>query len=368
MIRIFVALALAAPAVATSKLNAVALRSDASFAAVTTSKGGFGSSECPCVGFDDVEGTTVVAIGESKMDYPLMLGGSCQAWDNDRHPSCKKGEKPGLGEGWCAQQWCYVDPCNCNIPVAPKVSSYMPDATYQAKPIYYSYATCGGKDSWTAEHHKEACVNQKSLESCTKLDKCAWSGSKCLGKEVLGQCSQKLHGFTWGMGNCRCIGIDDREGAFQVQIGKDKKMDYPSELGGTCQAWDDQRHPDCLKPDSPKWCRQKWCYVDPCSCALSVPPKTSSYVPDGKYKGRPIYYSYATCGSVDVWTSEHHKESCVNQKSEKACSKLEKCGWTGKECLGKDLLEVCGDRATPTKSGAWVPSAFFVSAILALSQ
>jgi len=352
--------------------RAVALRS------TTLSQDGFGSSKCPCIGFDNVDGTTVVQIDEkTKHDYPLELGGSCKAWDDNRHPTgCQKGQTPGKGNGWCAQQWCYVDPCNCNIPVPPKVSAYLPKATYQNKPVYYSYATCGGKDTWTSEHHKAACVNQKSAGDCAKLDKCGWSGSECLGKEVLGQCSQKMHGFSWGMGNCRCIGIDDREGSLQALIAKDKTMKYPAETGGTCEAWDANRHPDCLKGDAPKWCKQAWCYVDPCSCKLSVPPKTSAYVPEGKYKGRPIYYSYATCGSVDHWTAENHKASCVNQKSEEACGKLKKCGWTGKECLGKDLMEVCEGSSSASapedkktvKAGAWVSSVSLVFVSLCLSQ
>merc|ERR1719158_1653848 len=159
-------LALATPALASIKSTSRAVPLRTTSGAAT----GFGASACPCVGFDKVDGTTVVTIAkDSNMEYPLELGGTCK------------------GNGWCAQSWCYVDPCNCNIPVPPKVSAYMPKGTYQAKPIYYSYATCGGKDEWTATQHESACVNQKTAGDCGKLDKCAWSGSRCLGKEVLGQ-------------------------------------------------------------------------------------------------------------------------------------------------------------------------------------
>jgi len=339
------------------RTKAVALRAVMNRTGAT----GFGTSACPCVGFDKVEGTTVASMGKGKtVEYPLEMGGSCTAWDDNTHPSCKKGGDPGKGNGWCAQPWCYVDPCNCNIPVPPKVSSYMPDATYQAKPVYYSYATCGGKDEWTGKHHKSACVNQKSSGDCAALSKCAWTGDKCLGKEVVGQCTQKLHGFTWGMGNCRCIGIDDREGVMTAVIGKDKTTAYPSETGGTCAAWDSDRHPDCMKADAPSWCKKAWCYVDPCSCSVNVPPTVAGYVPDGLYQGRPIYYSYDTCGSTDDYTAGFHKTACKNQKSEKDCTKLKKCGWTGKECLGKDLVEVCTREPAPEpkseKAGSWVPS------------
>lgn len=361
-------LALATPALASIKSTsrAVALRTTSGAAT------GFGASACPCVGFDKVDGTTIVTIAkDSNMEYPLELGGTCQAWDDDRHPSCKKGEEPGKGKGWCAQSWCYVDPCNCNIPVPPKVSAYMPAATYQAKPVYYSYATCGGKDTWTSENHKEACVNQKNFADCTKNDKCGWNGKVCMGKEVLGQCSQKLHGFTWGMGNCRCIGVDGRDGVLNAVIAKDKKAPYPAETGGTCHSWDDQTHPDCKKPDAPKWCRQQWCYVDPCSCSLNTPPVVAGYVPDGLYQGRPIYFSYETCGSVDTYTADFHKEACKNQKTKSDCGKLDKCGWTGEKCLGKDLVEVCTRKDSghygSDKSGSWASSASLV-ALFIISQ
>lgn len=358
---IFLALVTLASASLRVRSKAVALR--------TSSTAGFGSLACPCVGFDGVDGTTIVTISKDKtVEYPLELGGTCQAWDDNRYPgSCQKGGKPGPGKGWCAQKWCYVDPCNCNIPVPPKVSAYLPKGTYQAKPIYYSYATCGGKDEWTAGHHESACVNQKTAADCGKLDKCGWSGSKCLGKEVLGQCSQKLHGFTWGMGNCRCIGVDGRDGVMQAVIGKGQVEPYPAETGGTCAAWDAGRHPDCMKADAPKWCNQAWCYVDPCSCQINTPPVVASYAPDGEYQGRPIYFSYETCGSVDTYTAGFHKTACKNQKSEKDCTKLKKCGWTGKECLGKDLVEVCTRETAPkepVKSGSWVASVSLVTLFL----
>merc|ERR1719428_2790421 len=96
--------------------RAVALRTSSAVAS-------FGEGSCPCVGFDKVDGTSIVTISGKSEEYPLELGGSCQAWDDKRHPSCKKGGDPGKGKGWCAQKWCYVDPCNCNIPVEPKISA-----------------------------------------------------------------------------------------------------------------------------------------------------------------------------------------------------------------------------------------------------
>jgi len=357
--------------VAGSELQPLALAHDSKASGVT-----YGNPKCPCVGFDNVNGVTKVAIDrDTQADYPADLGARCDAWDNDRHPhSCvEEDQKPGAGKGWCAQQWCYVDPCNCDIPVLPKTSAYLPDSTFQGKPVYYSYATCGGEDLWTKENHKDACVNQDSEKTCWALEKCAWDGSKCGGKEVNSQCNKKLHGFTWGMASCRCVGIDNQPGSLDVDIGDGKMVAYPADVGATCQTWDHKRHPECKKPagERPLWCLDKWCYVDPCSCNHAVPPKTSAYLPDAKYQGKPVYYSYATCGSTDQWTTENHKMSCVNQDSEKACEQLkDKCAWTGKECLGKELVDLChapSDRHVE-RAGAWMaaPMLAFLSMLFPL--
>jgi len=129
----------------------------------------YGSSKCPCVGIDEVGGTTEVTAGGQKVDYPADLGARCQAWDEKRAPGDCTGANPA---SWCSKQWCYVDPCNCDIPDIPKISAYLPDAKYQGKPVYYSYETCGAKDEYTTKNHKEACVNQPSKDVCNGKPKC----------------------------------------------------------------------------------------------------------------------------------------------------------------------------------------------------
>merc|ERR1719386_331750 len=104
-------------------------------------------------------------------------------------------------------------------------------------------------------------------------------------------------------------------------------------FGAKCGAWDAGRHPDCTKPNPPNWCAKKWCYVSPCGCKLEIPPKLSIYMPHVSYQGKPLYYSYATCGEEDTFTGEKSPTACVNQKTEVACTGLSKCAWTGKECL-----------------------------------
>lgn len=261
--------------------------------------GDYGSSKCPCIGFDNLDGETEVTIKKGeKTSYPADLGGSCDAWDDEQHPDCDKDAKDA--PSWCKQEWCYVDPKNCHLDVLPKKSAYLPKAKFQGLPVHFSYATCGGKDTW----------------------------------------SQAVP--EYGTSGCRCIGIDNSPGTTMVKIGEGKRMRYPAEVGGECKAWDEDRHPDCQGDDAPSWCKSNWCFVDPCSCDHAVPPKLSVYLADATFQGRPIYYSYATCGAKDTWTSSENKAACVNQATSKACGEMEKCAWDGKRCLGKDLVKVCG--------------------------
>lgn len=157
-------------------------------------------------------------------------------------------------------------------------------------------------------------------------------------------CAVQVDSDKWGQEDCRCVGFAPQEGTMKVNIDG-KQVDFPADTGGQCKAWEQNNHPDCNATSPPAWCSQAWCYVDPCKCKTAVPPKTSSYVPDANYQGRPVFYSYATCGTIDSFTSSNNKEACVNQEDKKACAKLSKCAWKmdkiGGSCLGKELVEVC---------------------------
>ena len=73
------------------------------------------------------------------------------------------------------------------------------------------------------------------------------------------------------------------------------------------ESWDAKRHPDCAGDKPAGWCKQEWCYVDPCECDLDVPPKTSSYLPSGMVNGKPVYFSYATCGTSDSYSATNSR-------------------------------------------------------------
>jgi len=52
------------------------------------------------------------------------------------------------------------------------------------------------------------------------------------------------------------------------------------------------------------WCDDPWCYVDPCTCALSDVVKTE-YFP-----GVDIYYTYSNCGGVDTFSTNNIAADC----------------------------------------------------------
>jgi len=281
----------------------------------------FGNPKCPCVGLEGVNGDLTVYIGGNKTaSYPADAFASCAAWDADSHPGCQKDKD---GTSWCHQPWCLVDPCNCEIDIAPKkvTGGYWPDGDLQGMGGYwYSYATCGGKDGWADE------ASQKKMADAPK------------------ECNKTVDETKWGDMGCQCIGIAGRLGNVDVQISENVTASYPIDAGATCKAWDMEHHPDCQGLHPAPWCEQVWCYVDPCSCAIPVSPKVSSYMTDATWSGTPVYYSYDTCGGNDTYTKSQ-ENACVNQQSDEECGNQSRCAWDGQQCLGKELVKVCKNAA-----------------------
>jgi len=301
----------------------------------------YGKNSCRCVGMDNLKGYYATQLQFHHVQYSLETGSNCEAWDNGKHPECRGSVPPQ----WCKQEWCYVDPCSCDIDVLPKPTKS--GLQYKGSPAYWSYATCGGTDFYSQEDTK-ACVNQKSQPSCEKISDCAWDGTHCGGKEAIKTCKEeaKMDEAVHGQDDCRCVGFGGKEtGKGFLYINDTTMVPYSPNVGATCEAWESTTHPDCLKDgDKPAWCSQKWCFVDPCKCKANVPPKAvmeaNSHI---RFQGKTAYWSSATCGSKDSWTSEHKGDYCPPQKTEADCSKIKKCAWDAKQnvCLGKALVHIC---------------------------
>lgn len=88
------------------------------------------------------------------------------------------------------------------------------------------------------------------------------------------------------------------------------------DYGVGCRAHDvnSPRFPECSDKDSPcaknqnvlpatvgcdtSWCHRSWCYVDPLNCTLAH-RRGESFTPTRRY------WSYATCGDMDAFTSQN---------------------------------------------------------------
>merc|ERR1740138_164620 len=108
----------------------------------------------------------------------MDVGAQCEAWDNGRFKdACENSAQvPGQGNGWCAQRWCWVDPCNCDLPEPAIKSESFHYGKSQGRPMYYSYATCGSEDLGfvkDTESVSDPCFERETAESCTQVDECS---------------------------------------------------------------------------------------------------------------------------------------------------------------------------------------------------
>jgi hypothetical protein len=96
-------------------------------------------------------------------DYPANFGEYCGVYADPGHSSCydlttvpPTAKEVKDQADWCLRAWCYVDPCNCDASDATK-SDYFPGT------LFYSYATCGEKNTYTA---MESATNQVGNAAC----------------------------------------------------------------------------------------------------------------------------------------------------------------------------------------------------------
>lgn len=321
---------------------------------IATGPNKYGYSRCPCIGLDNIKGYTPVHIGDTWVNYPADMGAHCEAWDDGRHPTrcMNETQNPGKGRSWCGQAWCYVDPCNCDIPVAPLTSSYVHGSTSEGHPVHYSFATCGSKDTWSKEHNPESCTFQDTDDKCAELEHCTWDGRECRNHHFESMCGVN------GKAGCQCIGLSGRSGEMEVLVGVGATAKYPLDSGSHCAKWDLDRHPDCMSSsnyDIPNWCHEQWCFVDPNECNQHPRPRPAEGVPLARYRGEQVYVSYDTCSSRPSWSWHHHKYACQNQMSAEACMKIPKCGWlvskTMSECVCQE--EGCDDYSPERTASDW---------------
>ena len=69
---------------------------------------------------------------------------------------------------------------------------------------------------------------------------------------------------------------------------------YPQSYGISCAKHDYGVGKDCSAAAPPAWCSRPWCYVSTFNCSLEN-TRTVYFAPDD------LFYSYATCGSVNTF-------------------------------------------------------------------
>lgn len=304
----------------------------------------FGNRSCRCIAIDKVDGITNVNLKGIELTYPASMGAHCESWDSGNIPGiCDGGEEENP---WCKKAWCYVDPCECDIAIPPSKTWYFANASYHGRPLFFSHTTCAIHEKWNETVPEETCTHQQSEGACTSLENCAWSGTKCLGLDAAAACKSIPDFHSAGNASCPCVGIHGKTGRLTASI-LGHNVTYPGDLGGSCEGWDLGRYPGACDgansangSDPSGWCSQRWCYVDPCDCEIDTEPMPSTYFPAATHSGTRLHYSYATCGSVDMWTADFGN-ACVKQATEGACKADGNCTWTGKSCLGAGTAVNC---------------------------
>jgi hypothetical protein len=236
--------------------------------------------------------------GSETIEYPADMGAHCEAWDDNVISDCKEGETPGKGKDWCAQSWCYVDPCRCKGEMHKSLRMAAIGVNVRGVPLFYSYETCGSTDYWTSRFHAGSCAQAKEEMACYERDSCMWDKGACHSLEET-VCEIEADASEWGHHECRCVLPEEIEGTYKVQKGG-KSVEVEAGFGSTCGQWHAEAHGEasCKKsPNSTTHCDAMWCYVDQRDCADKFEPTVSSYLPDAKFGGHTIGYSYITCGS-----------------------------------------------------------------------
>jgi len=279
-----------------ARLNAV--KSGGVIAVDATSTAG--RSSCPCIGIEGLQGEVFVSLHNTSFKYPAEVGSKCAAWDNVNDAKDCSGDSKAP---WCAQKWCYVDPCKCDsaqMKSPPHPSHMLANSASRAMPLYYSYATCESEDVYTSTENTHACPKAKTEEACDE-EGCTWSDSEawgkvCLGMEAGGLCGESSHVEEWGAQDCPCVGFVGTNGTVQASVGNGAFATFPADVGSKCDAWDMARNPDCSGAKKVEGCDQKWCYVDATNCKAKK-HMASMYAGKAKTSGHQLHFSYDTCGS-----------------------------------------------------------------------
>jgi len=259
-------------------------------------------------------------------------------------------------QGWCKDKFCWVDPCACNRTDMQK-STWLDG--------YYSYSQCGKADSYS----QVTCDGPTTEAGCQAKVGCKWADSPCVpqtGAEAMASLRKTLKCPSTAVPtNCACaansepkvvcaaankvlwdgtvaLGNWTGRAATCIKVTPDKgpaddwskhNFTYPSNYANTCA--DAAKEPGSFhcttvanqthsfangagynsKWDSQTWCKDKFCWVDPCACNRMDISKSTWL--NG-------YYSYSQCGVKDSYSAKTCKAT-----TKTACAAAVGCKWKG---------------------------------------
>lgn len=154
-----------------------------------------GEAGCPCIaelpaGICDIDcsytwaynGKCVNATGLHEKGrnftlYPGNYGETCGVYDEPGSASCfdmtqsPPVELPASKQAdWCGRNWCYVNPCACELN-DPTISAYFTSSS-GSNDLYYSYATCGDLDTYTAGSDTGNTVGNAECKTAASVANC----------------------------------------------------------------------------------------------------------------------------------------------------------------------------------------------------
>jgi len=297
--------------------------------------GAFGTA-CRCTGNNLQE--RVDRNGIAKV-YSLKSG-LVEEYRSDYGQSCKVHPEPGdtacTGDApaaWCSSPWCYVDPCECAVDASLFESAHFASTVTGAK-LFYSFAACGPEDAYNVDK----CGAITAQKPCDAEDECMWVTGVCrvdtanlLTQRSTAGCSNLV-----GNSNCGCTGTN---GQAKVSHGADTVVVttmegfsghiYPGSYGEHCAAHAEPANSSCQGNYPADWCTTPWCYVDPCECS-DVAIRKSDYFAT-TLSGKPVYYSYASCGSPETYNAD----KCIRIYSQDLCVAEDECTFTRAGCKRK---------------------------------
>ena len=254
--------------------------------------------------------------------YPYDYGAMCKAHAEPGYSSCS-GDNPA---DWCDDPWCYVDPCTCNG-FALAASDYFEGSGVS---LFYSYAVCGSSD----DYNIVKCTAITDEVACNAEDECTYSSGSC--QVDLAATMNALEEVRtsascpplYGNPACPCI-QDNGQTIVDNTVITDKAgfsgHAYPFDYGEQCTAHAEPGVASCSDPFPPAWCGSAWCYIDPCNCNDENVGLSDYFTTTAS--GKPLYFSYATCGSLDTYSGG----VCL-ALGEVACGDDPDCSWSDNAC------------------------------------